>query len=51
MVPANGDRIVIALQTLQRMNSIMRKLHIDDQTRFTRHFSLAEIGREGQERL
>ena len=29
----------------------MRKLNNDDQTRFTRHFSLAEIGQEGQEKL
>ena len=29
----------------------MRKLNNDDLTRFTRHFSLAEIGHEGQEKL
>ncbi len=29
----------------------MRKLSNDDLSRFTRHFSLAEIGREGQEKL
>ncbi|MFA5330245.1 MAG: HesA/MoeB/ThiF family protein [Prolixibacteraceae bacterium] len=29
----------------------MRKLSKDDMSRFTRHFSLAEIGQEGQEKL
>ncbi len=29
----------------------MRKLNNEDLTRFTRHFSLAEIGNEGQEKL
>jgi len=29
----------------------MRKLNNDDLSRFTRHFSLAEIGKEGQEKL
>ena len=33
------------------MNTIMRKLSKDDLSRFTRHFSLPEIGIEGQEKL
>jgi adenylyltransferase/sulfurtransferase len=33
------------------MTTTMRKLSKDDMSRFTRHFSLAEIGQEGQEKL
>ena len=33
------------------MNTTMRKLSKDDLSRFTRHFSLPEIGIEGQEKL
>jgi len=53
MEPMSGDKTVIALQTTTIINTIitMRKLSNDDLSRFTRHFSLAEIGQEGQEKL
>ncbi len=33
------------------ITTIMKKLNNEDLSRFTRHFSLAEIGKEGQEKL
>ena len=51
--PVNGDKIAIVLlaRANTNMNTTMRKLSKDDLSRFTRHFSLPEIGIEGQEKL
>jgi sulfur-carrier protein adenylyltransferase/sulfurtransferase len=55
MVQVSGGRTAIAIQvatnTGMNINTIMKQLSEEDLSRFTRHFSLADIGREGQEKL